>query len=183
MASGSAISAGHPRVGGEHSGRNARISIHAGSSPRGRGTPGRGGAGRQNARVIPAWAGNTHPHIRTAQMEFGSSPRGRGTLAPSHLKAWWRRVIPAWAGNTPAPTGSTAAKTGHPRVGGEHTLINALKAYGGGSSPRGRGTPRQRDLHVADVRVIPAWAGNTSAAANAVTFWTGHPRVGGEHCS
>ena len=51
----------------------------------------------------------------------------------------------------------------------------------GGSSPRGRGTPRTGHRPACARRFIPAWAGNTSAAATAARAAPVHPRVGGEH--
>ena len=89
----------HPRVGGEHSKRNCCVSRGCGSSPRGRGTPGRVLGRILRSRFIPAWAGNTrkppsgksgrsvHPRVGgehsaasfSASWEAGSSPRGRGT--------------------------------------------------------------------------------------------------------
>ena len=91
--------AGHPRMGGEHSGRMPRRPRLVGSSPHGRGTSGRRRAGEQSYRVIPAWAGNIrsrsavaagmkgHPRMggehafRNLPMpcRSGSSPHGRGT--------------------------------------------------------------------------------------------------------
>ena len=60
----------------------------------------------------------------------GSSPRGRGTrLQPGGA---WRsgRVIPAWAGNTGRHFASLEQRTGHPRVGGEHSNCKQLICRG-----------------------------------------------------
>ena len=114
-------------------------------------------------------------------MLVGSSPRGRGTPATS--ASWWciRRVIPAWAGNTKATRTIGCWDSGHPRVGGEHPVQGSPTPTSTGSSPRGRGTLRQRGDPAAGRRVIPAWAGNTSAVDRLVAVRAGHPRVGGEH--
>ena len=89
----------HPRVGGEHENDLRTLRTRAGSSPRGRGTPGRGPIGCAAERFIPAWAGNTrttspttndppvHPRVGGEhgadplhlEQVAGSSPRGRGT--------------------------------------------------------------------------------------------------------
>ena len=50
-----------------------------------------------------------------------------------------------------------------------------------GSSPRGRGTLKLSADPDHWLRVIPAWAGNTSAGVSASPLASGHPRVGGEH--
>ena len=130
----------HPRVGGEHRQVHRTDRRQGGSSPRGRGThPGPRGRGPRR-RFIPALAGNTrtraspwwprtvHPRVGgehprrvvTAATRAGSSPRGRGTQPAG--KDGWRsvRFIPAWAGNTPVRARSAAARSVHPRVGGEH---------------------------------------------------------------
>ena len=49
----------HPRVGGEQAARCSVPTAGVGSSPRGRGTVDRPLARGQNARFIPAWAGNS----------------------------------------------------------------------------------------------------------------------------
>ena len=92
-------SAGHPRMGGEHSVWSP-CALHAiGSSPHGRGTCDQGELLVVAGRVIPAWAGNIgprfqasrpaaghprmggeHDHVMDArQVADGSSPHGRGT--------------------------------------------------------------------------------------------------------
>ena len=93
----------HPRAGGEHLMRLGAVmsrTIPAGSSPRGRGTPGLHLRGQAEDRFIPARAGNTHfsvlplfrptvhpraggEHLKSGKIgrvNVGSSPRGRGTL-------------------------------------------------------------------------------------------------------
>ena len=66
-------------------------------------------------------------------------------------------------------------------MGGEHSGVCATCGSSIGSSPRGRGTPSQ-SLHLVNQhRIIPAWAGNTSASSFADSITTDHPRVGGEH--
>ena len=172
---------GHPRVGGEHFGRDCRAASAAGSSPRGRGTPScHRDAGGGN-RVIPAWAGNTpddakrnlhqagHPRVGGEHSQipartlhgFGSSPRGRGTRMYRNALILLLRVIPAWAGNTADDQIHELCLTGHPRVGGEHRTMTAKTFIPGGSSPRGRGTRNATRLLFSESRVIPAWAGNT----------------------
>ncbi len=192
---------GHPRVGGEHEPARSKHARTAGSSPRGRGTHRCCHGCDAGVRVIPAWAGNTDPpfaaaprlsghprvggehrgHSTPTPARPGSSPRGRGTQGLRHMDRTVRRVIPAWAGNTRPPGRGRASWPGHPRVGGEHMLPAGRGWQPIGSSPRGRGTQRDRARPPVDRRVIPAWAGNTISRRGWWDFMTGHPRVGGEH--
>ena len=228
-------------MGGEHSRLQETVRIHAGSSPRGRGTLGSSPRGRGHAaeyplrlkhldhprvggehdhplppgvylvRIIPAWAGNTNDNPGDHPTS-GSSPRGRGTL---HFP---ERIIPAWAGNTrlgclayteewhgssprgrgtplsklrnedapdhprvgedrqvgsggSSPRGRGTHDVGsargralpdHPRVGGEHLYRRMVAERCRGSSPRGRGTLHLAQTGRLELRIIPAWAGNTS---------------------
>ena len=152
-------------------------------------------------RVIPAWAGNTcggrarprsrpgHPrmggeHADVAlgrPLKVGSSPHGRGTQNRMPYTDDNRRVIPAWAGNTADRCGSPGAVPGHPRMGGEHVCVQHFHKGRVGSSPHGRGTPISESAKPSRVRVIPAWAGNTSNVTTTRLREAGHPRMGGEH--
>ena len=195
------LDTGHPRMGGEHIVLAGRAAYHHGSSPHGRGTlprsPGRAGP----FRVIPAWAGNIPPaqgaigdgaghprmggeHSPTgnhASPAAGSSPHGRGTCLACQHGMLVRRVIPAWAGNIPGETPSTWRRSGHPRMGGEHSADADTPTPTTGSSPHGRGTYRSQSWRCCRRRVIPAWAGNMSFWPPRPGWGPGHPRMGGEH--
>ena len=154
---------GHPRMGGEHPTRKNTKRRCCGSSPHGRGTFCRHRRIRRRFRVIPAWAGNIRgqaamPCVRTGHPRMGgehrtmtaktsipggSSPHGRGTLSGLVAFRTRERVIPAWAGNMAAITPRKAARTGHPRMGGEHIFGHHHQAHPYGSSPHGRGTFRR----------------------------------------
>ena len=175
--------AGHPRVGGEHACASVLRLISDGSSPRGRGTQHKSGLRFTGQRVIPAWAGNTpsaaarpglrpgHPRVggehmdtsRVIRTTHGSSPRGRGTRGAGAQRFPRGRVIPAWAGNTRTHGARRHRCAGHPRVGGEHTAGGVPYRDEIGSSPRGRGTHGLRTPWPGQLRVIPAWAGNTGS--------------------
>ena len=191
----------HPRVGGEHPSIVQQYLRYSGSSPRGRGTPSRLPGLSKRQRFIPAWAGNTweystdaervqvHPRVGGEHSNpvivnvqpTGSSPRGRGTLAvtPGHRRD--HRFIPAWAGNTPLAVARAVGGPVHPRVGGEHGELFTRLSVRSGSSPRGRGTPRDQWRESRDIRFIPAWAGNTHSERSDISRQPVHPRVGGEH--
>ncbi len=111
----------HPRVCGEHGGRNDARRSFGGSSPRLRGTRAASALGIQRSRFIPAFAGNTriqnrrfrlfpvHPRVCGEHQIMkglcivvgGSSPRLRGTLVDLFTGLHRPRFIPAFAGNTP----------------------------------------------------------------------------------
>ena len=171
----------HPRAGGEHFHALFTSINRAGSSPRGRGTPGGRGRHRMGMRFIPARAGNTgrstatatpspvHPRAggehrpveNVGDVLYGSSPRGRGTP----------RVVPS----------RSSWVTVHPRAGGEHNNTFFRTTFSTGSSPRGRGTRRiPRDVRGGH-RFIPARAGNTITASIKRLTVSVHPRAGGEH--
>ncbi len=168
-------------MGGEHGTSTDTWQHTAGSSPRGRGTRKSNQCQGVNRRIIPAWAGNTrvlqlrpgrradHPRVGgehyVSGIRFvsgaGSSPRGRGTRSPAQELVPFQRIIPAWAGNTPDARRSARRNTDHPRVGGEHRSGRSCISPLSGSSPRGRGTPKLTKADAINVRIIPAWAGNT----------------------
>ena len=113
----------------------------------------------------------------------GSSPRGRGTQQRQESFEYRQRFIPAWAGNTRRRRPGVRPPTVHPRAGGEHLHEAGVLALFGGSSPRGRGTPRTRPRTSAVCRFIPARAGNTQHACAQCADRPVHPRAGGEHSS
>ena len=90
--------ADHPRIRGEHAGRDLEPVPDSGSSPHTRGALSRSGAFPLAVRIIPAYAGSTgccppaassrrdHPRIRGEHVDYeylttyydGSSPHTRG---------------------------------------------------------------------------------------------------------
>ena len=190
-------------MGGEHPSSIHNVVGNFGSSPRGRGTRWKCSREAPPPRFIPAWAGNTayalriantspvHPRvggehpssIHNVVGNFGSSPRGRGTRWKCSREAPPPRFIPAWAGNTAYALRIANTSPVHPRVGGEHLKLTVLVSDINGSSPRGRGTQRKCDEICANIRFIPAWAGNTSTTSLPWLVGSVHPRVGGEHIS
>ena len=92
-----------------------------------------------------------------------------------------RRLIPAWAGKTAFVGSARFALWAHPRVGGEN-LVPVLVCLGvWGSSPRGRGKRGEAGYECEPGRLIPAWAGKTTACVIQFTKHRAHPRVGGEN--
>ena len=131
----------HPRVCGEHTGRELSPVRIPGSSPRVRGTRLEMIAPGLNRRFIPACAGNTrdyserscgrpvHPRV------CGEHDQGR----PKFQAA--TRFIPACAGNTAHREQYARRIPVHPRVCGEHKWTPWVMNTDCGSSPRVRGTP------------------------------------------
>ncbi len=72
-------------------------------------------------------------------------------------------------------------KTVHPRVRGEHGCGICSFFCPRGSSPRARGTLRQKPLVQPHRRFIPACAGNTLMIHLEASDQSVHPRVRGEH--
>ena len=172
-----------------------------GSSPRARGTPGRGRSARPDRRFIPARAGNTatcftttcrtsvHPRARGEHYRrvclrkgrAGSSPRARGTRRGSRRVRRRHRFIPARAGNTGAWRWPGRRRAVHPRARGEHMRARSSHSRTAGSSPRARGTRAPSSGGGNRWRFIPARAGNTIPAKGLWKFLTVHPRARGEH--
>ena len=166
-----------------------------------RGTPDVVGHRAGAAGIIPAYAGNTvrprssrsspqdHPRVcgehRRRRLCFGlplgSSPRMRGT---PRVRGQYTRnlgIIPAYAGNTRPAWKAGRSPRDHPRVCGEHTWLTHWRTQSPGSSPRMRGTHCGRTQRDHAGRIIPAYAGNTSARPWYANTPGDHPRVCGEH--
>ena len=173
----------HPRIRGEHL-RDVIIDAQQrGSSPHTRGALSEVRQIAEEARIIPAYAGSTtfrkrltsskvdHPRIRGEHRGAspgpsgisGSSPHTRGALPPAPQRRKARRIIPAYAGSTYRSRGAYRSSRDHPRIRGEHMSLWRRAVRCRGSSPHTRGA------HVAVVvaapggRIIPAYAGSTTA--------------------
>ena len=150
----------HPRACGEHMHHVSGLELPEGSSPRLRGTLGRGDRQGHQGGIIPALAGNT------PAMGVLLSVRG---------------IIPALAGNTIRPCVGVRRGRDHPRACGEHHFAANSIGWMPGSSPRLRGTRDQRVLVNGRVGIIPALAGNTCVVAACRPIRRDHPRACGEH--
>ena len=195
------MAAVHPRARGEHENVALDFVNRGGSSPRTRGTSAGGRGLRDCRRFIPAHAGNikrrasrtppwpVHPRARgehsvveTAFVHFdGSSPRTRGTWRDGRPGGAGGRFIPAHAGNILDISSRYPWMTVHPRARGEHVADGVGVDALGGSSPRTRGTSRRCSLCRADIRFIPAHAGNIHEQRDRRRGSPVHPRARGEH--
>ena len=172
----------HPRACGENPRRVPERIARQGSSPRVRGKPPPGLAGRTRCGLIPARAGKTHrvpgdqptppAHPRAcgengspreeAVLRTGSSPRVRGKPRTNRDADLPRRLIPARAGKTGTIGRGGPRGRAHPRVCGENLHETIIPLAGMGSSPRVRGKRRPSPLPGAPRGLIPACAGKTS---------------------
>ena len=154
----------HPRVCGEQTRPLLDVFQPLGSSPRVRGTGQVDRLSFLRRRFIPACAGNSdcsisfpegvpvHPRVcgeqRTTQHivgpVVGSSPRVRGTARVIRGTVDDCRFIPACAGNSRKQASLSTPYSVHPRVCGEQASIVSVELLNRGSSPRVRGTVRQR---------------------------------------
>ena len=153
-------SAVYPRWRGEHNGTDSTNQNFRGLSPLARGTLIGGSSEENDARFIPAGAGNTfglthwpardavYPRWRGEHTTLNSrspwsgglSPLARGT--PSGLISLLRgiRFIPAGAGNTCVSKRSAGHRAVYPRWRGEHWSSNRIWNIQFGLSPLARGT-------------------------------------------
>ena len=150
-------------------------------------------------RIIPAHAGQTalsssslvnatdHPRACGANgglpMAFswltGSSPRMRGKRVEPVCDGAEVRIIPAHAGQTAPNRQDACPCPDHPRACGANRRYGRFSTRPVGSSPRMRGKrPVHHRVH-ADLRIIPAHAGQTPCSPRAARRWTDHPRACG----
>ena len=170
----------HPRACGEHYASWTPNTRFKGSSPRLRGTSGKGITMDAVTGIIPALAGNIcvprrgrpfprdHPRACGEHLwdegaivkTVGSSPRLRGTSRPHTPLPFDCGIIPALAGNMRCACGPLSHCGDHPRACGEHSRLQRRCVKRTGSSPRLRGTSFRLAWLLSHVGIIPALAGN-----------------------
>ena len=171
----------HPRSRGEYSSTGSILKSGVGSSPLSRGILDFGHDLRVKIGIIPALAGNTpesaegfsvvedHPRSRGEYRRYavdligraGSSPLSRGILIIHQRRERFARIIPALAGNTGGFHPRAKLSQDHPRSRGEYTPSYIKAVLLDGSSPLSRGILRHFRFRGAEIRIIPALAGNT----------------------
>ena len=85
----------------------------------------------------------------------------RGKPTGALLQTLQTRNIPAYAGKTSPAKGDQGKRWEHPRVCGENPTMANIKNQICGTSPRMRGKPSLRNIHISNLRNIPAYAGKT----------------------
>ena len=191
----------HPRIRGEHTPTPRSCCGPGGSSPHTRGAPSPGCSRRPSSRIIPAYAGSTstcrawpaqtedHPRIRgehllvidELQGLYGSSPHTRGARCQDSPIQRGGGIIPAYAGSTADDETAATGSRDHPRIRGEHGLINQAFDAARGSSPHTRGARLRPGPAKARRGIIPAYAGSTSRNRPTPSPAKDHPRIRGEH--
>ena len=149
----------HPRIRGEHTGRDGVYAWAPASSPHTRGAHRGVRPVRRLGGIIPAYAGSTllpttcrsgtrdHPRIRGEHFcrrrrvcrWRGSSPHTRGAPAAPAGSGGRCGIIPAYAGSTWRHTGTPPRRRDHPRIRGEHATMLSSSSSSSGSSPHTRG--------------------------------------------
>ena len=129
----------------------------------------------------PRACGEHDTPLHTPLNVIGSSPRMRGTPAQHRALLDESRIIPAHAGNTSRGSCAWYPRRDHPRACGEHVVERRSRRGFKGSSPRMRGTRIIAVVGYADLRIIPAHAGNTWRARIGLPPNGDHPRACGEH--
>ena len=171
----------HPRACGEHDPEAVIQKWKQGSSPRMRGTPILN-LGVPFTKLDHPRACGEHEVAQQGLMNHkGSSPRMRGTLVDYGLLWVWKRIIPAHAGNTWFANLTKTLLQDHPRACGEHDCSLPWFRLPVGSSPRMRGTPKNKDGEFEHSGIIPAHAGNTACFGGEGDGVRDHPRACGEH--
>ena len=89
--------------------------------------------------------------------------------------------IPAYAGSTRTSATPTGTAPDHPRIRGEHYAAHKVAIEAGGSSPHTRGAPTAPVVRVAELGIIPAYAGSTGTRRRTDRSGRDHPRIRGEH--
>ena len=194
--------ADHPRACGANFRPVSRGCSRFGSSPRVRGKRCKLRQLKQQIRIIPARAGQTHErkemqkrasdHPRACgansaaatadQSASGSSPRVRGKLVFVEDAQIPLRIIPARAGQTASVERRGRGQTDHPRACGANRRRSPLLSEMYGSSPRVRGKQPSLGSCMLLSRIIPARAGQTRHCGVWVAQYADHPRACGANC-
>ena len=175
----------HPRACGANLTPTGSNMVGLGSSPRVRGKPldllvavvdlriipARAGQTRHSMRRIPAIAdhpracGANAAYFCTVALESGSSPRVRGKQLRGLHGGHHLRIIPSRAGQTRPPSWWSSRTPDHPRACGANARSHSTTRSASGSSPRVRGKPIPTQCGSANMRIIPARAGQTRILA------------------
>ena len=175
-----AVCSVHPGACGERVAVAVDGAIHAGASPRMRGTEGNGSLRAFAAAVHPRACGERVRQRGELHLNAGASPRMRGTEGFPRPVLDESRCIPAHAGNGPSAPMTTTATAVHPRACGERLMLICAAMLRTGASPRMRGTGGGHDHYRPRGRCIPAHAGNGTVRRCPWYRSTVHPRACGE---
>ena len=111
----------------------------------------------------------------------GSPPPTRGTLLLTGIDTCLTGITPAYAGNTLTHWHKNTPIWDHPRLRGEHLSNSWANLTNMGSPPPTRGTLLDKVNEQRQLRITPAYAGNTIVGNYTSPFERDHPRLRGEH--
>src|SRR5690606_5030007 len=107
-------------------------------------------------RDHPRVRGEHHASPSGRVLAPGPSPRARGARGSGGLLLLGLGTIPACAGSTMRSVPTTSECGDHPRVRGEHTILEHVFANDTGPSPRARGALDEASVLLQDLGTIPA---------------------------
>ena len=194
------IAGSSPRMRGARQSKNCRYTS-SGIIPAYAGSTTRTGPLTYQLTDHPRVCGEHSSYTYSIPSDIGSSPRMRGAQAAGVGPDGLDGIIPAYAGSTLVMLPPWGCRGDHPRVCGEHSVLCSPRRLRSGSSPRMRGatgtdgkpsdtagsSPRMRGAHRVSYgvpryqRIIPAYAGSTTARSCGRRPPWDHPRVCGEH--
>ena len=111
--------------------------------------------------VYPRWRGELCHEKELLQNNRGLSPLARGTHWRTASYPGYIRFIPAGAGNSEKGAHLVTVIAVYPRWRGELSCFNNFSCYIRGLSPLARGTQVYAGPSGAELRFIPAGAGNS----------------------
>ena len=129
--------------------------------------------------VYPRVCGGTTAIAKQISSEGGLSPRVRGNPASMNQKGRCIRSIPACAGEPSAAEMPTMKVEVYPRVCGGTISPCSCRRRVNGLSPRVRGNPAAISQQTAELRSIPACAGEPDSVVCAGNITRVYPRVCG----
>ena len=191
----------HPRLRGDHSGKQQDYGEALGSPPLAQGPLGLGCDQPVGDGITPAYAGTTgtiwpsvpyhtdHPRLRGDHiMNFckcfrykGSPPLTRGPPCKVSTDCLVAGITPAYAGTTISMQESNGFSRDHPRLRGDHCLFTSVSLAPLGSPPLTRGPRLVAVTAVSISRITPAYAGTTDWGVRLRRSFTDHPRLRGDH--
>ena len=191
----------HPRLRGDHSGKQQDYGEALGSPPLAQGPLGLGCDQPVGDGITPAYAGTTpcrrtrgrstrdHPRLRGDHALYGthkgwrlgSPPLTRGPLDDLMHRLLIHRITPAYAGTTARPCPSRPGTRDHPRLRGDHDNSSVAFRRSLGSPPLTRGPHGRPYIPRPLMRITPAYAGTTDILFPSGRDRKDHPRLRGDH--
>ena len=151
----------------------------AGLSPRVRGKRRNLDVDGAESQLYPRVCGGSASSLNGYHINIGLSPRVRGKPGAAPNLPIWTRSIPACAGETRSGARSVCCYTVYPRVCGGSKRRYIKYKRDGGLSPRVRGKPGVTIRSLAQVRSIPACAGEALQRRHSWQMRKVYPRVCG----